>query len=286
MRSIINFIPNLLTLINLTFGLIGVVLAFHAQLAWAGVFVFIAAVFDFADGFAARMLNAQSELGKQLDSLADSVTFGVLPGIIAYQMLNGIQGVYFTPFLERSLTEHAISFTGFLLTACATLRLAKFNIDTRQTIGFIGVPTPAMAMFVASIPIIAEWQYEYNIYVHLDAAALKNLALAYRYDSFDMAVIQLFSSTGFWIGVNVIFAYLMVSPLPILAMKIKTLTWQENKWRYIFLISVALTALVCFAGNLVYISFLPWLQWLFLPLIVVELIAVSVIKLLVDKEST
>ena len=95
--------------------MVGIVLAFDGKLHLAGIMVFVAAVFDFFDGFAARLLNAQSDLGKELDSLADMVTFGVLPGVIVYQFVNGLSGIYFTSFLERPLNLHVISLLAFYL---------------------------------------------------------------------------------------------------------------------------------------------------------------------------
>ncbi|MBD79243.1 MAG: CDP-diacylglycerol--serine O-phosphatidyltransferase [Crocinitomicaceae bacterium] len=278
-----NFIPNLLTLINLTFGLIGVVFAFSEKLHLAGVMVFIAAVFDFFDGFAARLLNAQSELGKELDSLADMVAFGVLPGVIVYQIMNGFLGIHYVPVLERPTELHVLSMCAFLLPACSAYRLAKFNIDTRQSSNFIGLPTPAMAIFFASIPIIAESQYEYNLYVALDQIQLNGIAQFYHYDGFDMGIIGLFQSTTFWIIAVLLFSYLMVSPLPIISMKFKSLKWADNKWRFIFLIVALLTSLVCFQNYTVGLRFIPWLEWLFLPLVIVELVIISIIKRLAER---
>ena len=283
-KTIKNFIPNLLTLINLIFGMVGIVLAFDGKLHLAGIMVFVAAVFDFFDGFAARLLNAQSDLGKELDSLADMVAFGVLPGVIVYQFVNGFLGIYFTSFLERPLNLHVISLLAFLLTAASAYRLAKFNIDTRQSTNFIGLPTPAMAMFFASIPLLAEWQYSYNLYVKLDEKMLKNFASMYHFDSFDMGVVALFQSKIVWVFLIFLFSYLMVSPLPIISMKFKSLKWKDNMWRFIFLITAALTVLFCFFDLIIYTGFLPWLEWLFLPIIMFELIVVSVIKVLIEKK--
>lgn len=284
LKTIKNFIPNLLTLINLIFGMVGIVLAFDGKLHLAGIMVFVAAVFDFFDGFAARLLNAQSDLGKELDSLADMVAFGVLPGVIVYQFINGFLGIYFTSFLERPLNLHVISLLAFLLTAASAYRLAKFNIDTRQSTNFIGLPTPAMAMFFASIPLLAEWQYSYNLYVKLDEKMLKNFASMYHFNSFDMGVVALFQSKIVWVFLIFLFSYLMVSPLPIISMKFKSLKWKDNIWRFIFLITAALTVLFCFFDLIIYTGFLPWLEWLFLPIIMFELIVVSVIKVLIEKK--
>jgi len=267
------------------FGLVGIVLAFDGKLHLAGIMVFVAAVFDFFDGFAARLLNAQSELGKELDSLADMVAFGVLPGLIVYQFINGFLGLFFIPFLERPINLHIISLMAFLLTAASAYRLAKFNIDTRQSNNFIGLPTPAMAMFFASIPLIAEWQYSYNLYVAFDKSMLTSFATLYHYDSFDMGVVGLFQNSTFWVILILLFSYLMVSPLPIISMKLKSLKWKENKWRYIFLITSLITIIICFLDTIIYSGFLPWLEWLAVPIIMIELIAVSLVKSLFENQS-
>ncbi|MGB0402953.1 MAG: CDP-alcohol phosphatidyltransferase family protein [Salibacteraceae bacterium] len=282
LNSIIKFIPNLLTLINLSFGFIGIVLAFHSELAWAGVMVFVASIFDYFDGFAARLLNAQSEVGKELDSLADMVAFGLLPGLIAYQYLNGIQGIYFVSPLERDLVPHLISMTGFLLTACSALRLAKFNVDTRQSDNFIGLPTPATAIFIASIPILSEWQFRFNMYVAIDEEMLNNLIRINRYDGFEAGMIGLLQNVNFWIVTILVLSYLMVSPLPIISMKLKSLKWEQNKWRFIFIGTALVTIFICFFDVMFSTGWLPWFQFVFIPMIIVDLILVSVVKRIVD----
>ena len=141
----IKHIPNSITCCNLLSGCISIVLLCNGFVAAAGIMIFIAAVFDFLDGFAARLLKAYSPLGAQLDSLSDVVSFGVAPSFIMYYYLNqvvkmDIGGVNVAPF------------AAFFLAVFAALRLAKFNIDDRQTTSFIGLPTPAMGIFVASLP--------------------------------------------------------------------------------------------------------------------------------------
>lgn len=277
-RSLVSFIPNLLTLLNLSFGLIGIVLAMQEQLHWAGVMILFASVFDFFDGFAARLLNAQSDIGKELDSLADLVAFGALPALLIYQFLNGLLGIYFLPFLDKPILLHLISMAGFLLAACGALRLAKFNVDTRQSSGFLGVPIPASAIFFASIPIIAHWQYEYNLFTKLDARQIQGVVSMYHYNDFDRAMIELLQSWKFIVGCVLLFSYLMVSEIPILALKFKSLNWKDNKWRFIFLISAGMTILICFSASLFGLSWMPWLQFWFIPLVILELVLVSVIR--------
>lgn len=132
-------IPNILTLSNLLAGCIGLVYAFNGNLVYASYAIWIAAIFDFLDGFSARMLKVSSPIGKELDSLADMVTFGVLPSVILFQMIGNKPYEY-------------LSYGVFILALFSALRLAKFNVDTEQTTTFIGMPTPAAAFFVSGLP--------------------------------------------------------------------------------------------------------------------------------------
>ena len=138
-------IPNAITCLNLFSGCLGIVFAFQGELEWASYSILVAAIFDFLDGMFARLLKAYSDIGKDLDSLADMVSFGVLPSVIVYQL-----------FLESSSANEWINYTAFLIAIFSALRLAKFNNDTRQSESFIGLPTPANAMLIASLPFIAD----------------------------------------------------------------------------------------------------------------------------------
>jgi CDP-diacylglycerol--serine O-phosphatidyltransferase len=171
----------------------------------ASYMIFISLVCDFLDGFLARLLHAYSDIGKELDSLADMVSFGVLPSFILLHLVEtscgdaclvGIGGFY-KPFLV------------FSLALMSAYRLAKFNVDTRQSDQFIGVPTPANGLLVASLPLILHFQPEYSSYI-LHAQGL----LIY----------------------SVLMSYLLVSELPLMAFKFKSWGWQENKLKFIFLI--------------------------------------------------
>ncbi|UTW64315.1 CDP-alcohol phosphatidyltransferase family protein [bacterium SCSIO 12741] len=277
---VIRFIPNLFTLTNLFLGALGIVLCFEQQLAWAGVMIFIASVFDFLDGFVARALNAQSELGKQLDSIADMVTFGVLPGMILYNLILASMGCYFTPFDERSLDQHILSLSAFLLPLFAGLRLAKFNIDDRQTDSFIGVPTPAMAIFFGSLPAVFYWQLHMNIYVPLNDYALASMTKMLHLDGFDLAMISLVQSTPFLVACGVVFALLMVLPLSVISLKVKGLGWAGNEWRYTFIGGALLIIALSFIQELrgVHFDFWPHINWFCIPLIIVELLVLSGIK--------
>ncbi|WP_114782743.1 CDP-diacylglycerol--serine O-phosphatidyltransferase [Botryobacter ruber] len=225
-------IPNTITCLNLFAGCLALYFAFNDKLVYAAYMVIIAAVFDFLDGMLARLLKAYSEIGKQLDSLADMVSFGVVPGTIMFSLFTragtGALGV----------PEQVLPFAGFLITVFSALRLAKFNIDTRQTTSFIGVPTPACSMFVASLPLI-----------------LAQTPLLYDRVILNPLVLLL---------ITVVFSYLLVAELPLFALKFKNLSWKENAVRFIFLgLSVILLALFKFAA---------------IPLIIVLYVVLSFIK--------
>ena len=152
MNALKRILPNLITLANLTCGLFSVIFAFQGNLEMASLCIFAGAFFDFFDGLSARLLKVSGELGKQLDSMADMVTFGVAPGFILF---------HFMFYLSNDLTfRHSMSNEVFFFPASLALlipifsayRLAKFNIDTRQTTSFIGLPVPALAIFIAAIP--------------------------------------------------------------------------------------------------------------------------------------
>ncbi|HMJ70591.1 MAG TPA: CDP-diacylglycerol--serine O-phosphatidyltransferase [Cyclobacteriaceae bacterium] len=137
--SLLRHLPNALTLCNLLCGCVGITFLFAGPPSYAIWFVMAACVFDFLDGFAARMLKVTSPIGKELDSLADMVTFGVYPALLMYQGLRDFNHPWF-------------HYLAFLIAVCAALRLAKFNVDDRQVDGFIGLAVPANTLFIASFP--------------------------------------------------------------------------------------------------------------------------------------
>ncbi len=211
-------IPNIFTCGNLFCGCIGIVSVLKNDLNFAAYMVGLAAVLDFGDGFAARILKAYSTIGKELDSLADCVTFGVLPGMMLYKLL------------ERSLMHDKYSielyvllpYLAFIISIFSALRLAKFNVDTRQTESFIGVPTPANALLVASLPLIL-WQHP-------------------QLTSF---ILSPYTLIIYILGMS----WLMISEIPLFALKFKDFTWAHNQVRYIFLIaSLVLIILFQFAA--------------------------------------
>lgn len=199
MKKVIAFIPNLLTLCNLLCGCAAVsVLFLRADFHAAFWLVISAAVFDFFDGFAARMLHVSSPIGKELDSLADMVSFGLVPGVVVFMllMLNliwaGMQWV---------------AYGGFLIAAFSALRLAKFNIDERQTEEFRGLPTPACALFFVSLPMLL-----------LPVGGSGWLA--------HPAVL---------LALTVAFSALLVCDMPMFSLKFKTFGLEKNRLRYVFL---------------------------------------------------
>jgi CDP-diacylglycerol--serine O-phosphatidyltransferase len=192
-------LPNALTCGNLLCGCIGVVEAFHNNLLLSCGLIGVALIFDFFDGFLARLLNVASPIGKDLDSLADMVTFGLLPSIIVYQML--MESI-------PDLLGIWKAYPAFLIAIFSAIRLAKFNNDPRQSDSFIGVPTPANAMLIASLPIIVQTNAAWKPYI---------------------------INTNNLLILTVVMSYLLVMEMPLLALKFKSFAWNGNQYRYLFL---------------------------------------------------
>jgi CDP-diacylglycerol---serine O-phosphatidyltransferase len=256
--NIIKHIPNFITCLNLLCGCIGIAEAFHGRIENASYLIFTACILDFIDGFAARLLNASSPIGKELDSLADVVSFGVLPGVIMYHLLHSSAELH-NLFLkntsvidgyldDNSLSLNLFSLTGFIIPVFSALRLAKFNIDTRQTEEFIGVPTPANAIFIASLPLVID-----NAFIE-SATQLYNFLL----------------NPYFLIATAIVTSLLLVSPIRLIALKFRDFSWTNNKARHIFLLS-SMLLLVVLKINAV-------------PLIIILYIVLSVINNLFRKE--
>ncbi len=216
-------IPNIITLLNLFSGCIAVIFAIQGDLVEAALFVMIGIGFDFFDGFAARVLNVQSELGLQLDSLADMVTSGVVPGVVMYQLLSQVvkAPTYMIPDswsseLDTSVLDaNYVPLLGLLITLASAYRLAKFNIDTRQTTSFIGLPTPANTLLIISLPLILAFQPEEWI-------------------------AHFILNKWFLLGLTGISCYLLNAEIPLFALKFKTWDFGKNKIRYIFLLFTVL----------------------------------------------
>lgn len=218
-----NQIPNFITLMNLFSGILSIYFSLTGDVRLAGMMIFIAAVLDFFDGFAAKVLHAKSEIGAQLDSLADVVSFGVAPGFILFQMIRFSLGMDFIP-IE---TTGYLPFVGFIVPLFGAIRLAKFNVDDEQTDSFKGLPIPAQALVVASFPSIVLTCFVDNPNFYL----------------------TLVSNTWFLIGVGVLLSFLMVSNLPMFSLKFSSFSWKKNQMRYLFLIlSVSLITLLKMAA--------------------------------------
>lgn len=207
-----RYIPHILTLLNLFSGCVATVFAVLNRLDLAALWVCIGIFFDFFDGFAARRLKVQSALGVQLDSLADMVTSGVVPGMVMFQLLTTAQtgGWNLTLFRpEASLT--VVPFMGFIITLGAAYRLAYFNIDEDQATSFKGLPTPANALWIISLPLIVLYQ---------NPTVLHNLIL----------------NTWFLLGLTLVSAFLMNAQIRLFALKFTTWGFKDNAARYVFLL--------------------------------------------------
>ncbi len=206
-------IPNLITLLNLFCGCIAIVFAVHDMFEMVALFVFLGIIFDFFDGFAARLLNVKSDIGLQLDSLADMVTSGVVPGLVMFKLLemslsNGWDtGSLMSKGLEISTLWPLL---GFIITLASAYRLAKFNIDEDQTDSFIGLPTPANTLLIVSLPLILLFH---------NNEILNEIIL----------------NKWFLIGLTFVSALLLNAKLPLFALKFKNWSFNDNAIRYIFL---------------------------------------------------
>lgn len=241
----------------------------NGKLEVAAYFVGIALVLDFFDGFFARLLKVTSPIGKDLDSLADMVTFGVVPGIVSYKMLSYITAGNFSEaisndgstgafeqisqlasnFLKTAFVANANNFESYsiywnyvalIIPIFSCLRLAKFNNDTRQSDSFIGLPTPANAMFICSLPLIAQM---YPAYI----------------EKFPLLL-----NPYFFCSVIVVFSCLLLAELPLLALKFKNFAWNGNEIRYVFLMLCLVLILT--------------LKMIALPIIIVLYILISIVN--------
>jgi CDP-diacylglycerol---serine O-phosphatidyltransferase len=210
-------IPNFITTLNLFSGCIGIIIALKYRVDFAAYFIAIAALFDFMDGMAARVLHVKSEIGKELDSLADVVSFGVLPGIIMYQLMANSPN---TPVAGSHLS--IFSLIAFIIPVLSAVRLAKFNLDTRQTTSFIGLPVPANALFLGSLPLM-KMQAGYNESLSWLTAITDNYYI--------LAIIA--------VGMSL----LLVSEIPLISLKFRNLKFGENKPQFI----LVLFAVIAFA---------------------------------------
>jgi CDP-diacylglycerol--serine O-phosphatidyltransferase len=245
-------IPNIFTLFNLFFGCIAIVFALQntidikylpeggeyikltEKIYYASLFIGIAAVIDFLDGFVARLLKVPSEMGKQLDSLADTVSFGVAPGIILYQFLR----MSFIRENEGIEAPVIVLLPAFIYSCAGAYRLARFNIDTSQSFGFKGVPIPAAGLVVASLPLIY-WNFQTDL------------------------VFNILMNKWFLYGIIILLSGLMVSTLPLMALKFKDFSIKNNLPKIILLVIAIVAAFL--------------LQWLAVPVVFIAYIILSLL---------
>ncbi len=220
MQGFTRHIPNLLTCMNLACGCLAVVFIFRGEIPVFAALTAASLLFDFLDGFFARMLKAYSPMGKELDSLADMVSFGLVPGAIMHHLF--MESVPLNLSMDEPIGR-ALSFFPFIITIFSALRLAKFNIDTRQTNSFIGLPTPAATIFVTGLALIL-----YNDPLHLTPTLLNSFIIA---------------------GICMILSWLLVAELPLIALKFKSFGWKENSYQYtLIFLSVASVVMFKTAG--------------------------------------
>lgn len=280
-----SFVPNGLTLGNLFCGVMGIMLCMQGEMALASYLMALAAVFDFFDGLAARALGVSGELGKQLDSLADMVTFGALPGVMIFQFISIAHGNYFTPITARPITELGVESLGLVYTLFAALRLAIFNIDTKQSDTFIGVPSPAAALFVAAFPVILTEQYLINMYVPLSESLLNELQNKLYWGATDHQIISLLQNPNTWVAISLFLAGMMVAPVKMLNFKFKNMQWKPNKSRFLFLAVTALLLLLVMIPYWHYSLRFFFLDYLVIPLIILVYILFSLANNLLQKEA-
>ena len=244
--NIKKHIPNIITLLNLFCGCIALVFAFQQEFELAFYFVCLGIFFDFFDGFFARLFKVSSPLGLQLDSLADMITSGIVPGVIMFQMLLksfGEEKVISVSSWDNSVM--ILPFLGFIITLGACYRLANFNIDTRQTDSFIGLPTPANALFILSLPLVL-----LNPNIELITNALQNHWVL--------------------IVISVISAYVMNAEIPLFSLKVKDFTFKKNALQILFLASSVLLLLV--------------FKYLGIPMVIIFYVLLSVVNNMINKK--
>jgi len=212
-------IPNFLTSMNILCGCIAVVIAFESRgelsiMIWATLFIGIASIFDFADGFSARALKAYSPMGKELDSLADMISFGFAPSTIMFQLMKLSYGsaMFENSLFSAGIGQVAIVMTAYLIAIFSGIRLAKFNVDTRQSESFVGLATPPNAILIASIPLM--------LHLYPDLQILRDI----------------FLNINVLIPLTVFLSYMLIAEFPMFSLKFKNLQFRDNLIRYIFLI--------------------------------------------------
>ncbi len=240
--NIKKHIPNILTLLNLLCGCIAIVFVSKLRFDLAFYFVCLGIFFDFFDGFFARKFGVAGPLGVQLDSLADMVTSGVAPGYVMYQMLS-FDGSFMK--ITDDLSFFQVSFLGFIITLGACYRLANFNIDTRQSDSFIGLPTPANALFIMSLPLVIE-------------------------ECHFLTLSELLNIKWVLLAITLLSAYVMNAEIPLFSLKIKNFSFQKYKLQIGFLV--------------LSIVMIATLQYLAIPLIIMTYVLLSVANNMLAKK--
>jgi len=224
-------IPNIITLLNLFCGCIAVVFVSELDFLMAFYFVCLGIFLDFFDGFFARLFKVSSPLGLQLDSLADMVTSGIVPGYVMYYLLQMSQ--------NPTSPNLVVPYLGFIITMGSCYRLANFNIDTRQTDSFIGLPTPANALFILSLPLVLKY-------------------------SDSLVIFEILSNQWFLILITLFSAFILNAEIPLFSLKIKDFTFKKNALQIVFL-SLSVMLLI-------------FLQYLAIPLIIISYVLLSVLN--------
>jgi CDP-diacylglycerol--serine O-phosphatidyltransferase len=232
MMTIKKQIPNTITLLNLFCGCIAMVFASKADFEMAFYFVSLGIFLDFFDGFFARLFQVSSPLGLQLDSLADMVTSGVVPGMVMYQMMGSASG-----YPKVDWAVEPFPFLGFLIALGSCYRLANFNIDTRQTDSFIGLPTPANALFILSLPLVLRYS-----------------------DSFFL--LELLTNPFVLVGITLLSVYMLNAEIPLFSLKIKQMSVKKNALQFSFLVASVLL--------------LAFFQYVGIPLVIVLYVLLSI----------
>ena len=249
----IKQIPNIITSMNLLCGCVAVFFAVSGDLVTASFFAFLGIFFDFFDGVAARLLNAHSDIGLQFDSLADMITSGLVPSIVMVQLIS--QSITGDTLLMESYASSPgwntvivsyLPFVGLLIALASAYRLAKFNVDTRQTSSFIGLPTPANTLLILSLPLILAFQ---------------NSEL----------ITSIFLNQWFLIGLTILSSILLNAELPLFALKFKSWNFKSNKIRYIFLL-LSLVAIIL-------------LKFIAIPVVIILYILLSLFQKKKNKKS-
>jgi len=274
-----SHIPNALTCGNLLCGCLGIIRVFEGDLLLSCYLVGLALIFDFLDGFAARLLKVSSPVGKDLDSLADLVTFGVLPGILMYKLIDLSYVYSFTKSLSANehftlggmempySSNNLLKYVGLVIPVFSAIRLARFNNDTRQSESFIGLPTPANAIIITGFCFLI-----CKLHLNLsDANTMLELEARFQATHFvrGLVVFNLLGSPVLLCAVSVALSFLLVSGIPMFSFKFKNFSWKNNRIKYVYLVScLALIFLLGYSA---------------IPLVIVLYLVLSIVSNLFSK---